>query len=400
MTTKNGSRAIILGGSIAGLTAGLLLRDQGFEVTVFERSSSELYGRGGGIVLQPEMLRWFTERSISAPEEVATVTKWLRYLGSDNQVLFEEPAEWRYSSWSTLYRALLTDFGQENCVLNEFAVGFTQDSDTVEVRFASGRTEQAELVVFADGISSVGRERLNGDVPLHYSGYVGWRGTVPEGEVSKETFDLLSDAFTYSFAPNTHIAMYPIPGPEEALTVGNRLLNYVWYRNMPEGTEAEEIFINKRGARSGVSIPPGLVQDRFIEQMRAGAEVLAPAAAELVRRTEQPYIQRIVDVRSEHMASGRVAVIGDAAFAARPHAAAGTAKAAADAWALADALEKAGGDIPEALQQWEPGQLRIGNALLERAANMGNSSQFANSWTPGDPAMRFGLLGPRESFNY
>ena len=42
---------------------------------------------------------------------------------------------------------------------------------------------------------------------------------------------------------------------------------------------------------------------------------------------------------------GRVALIGDAACAARPHAAAGTAKAAADGWALAAALGEAGGDI-------------------------------------------------------
>ena len=48
---------------------------------------------------------------------------------------------------------------------------------------------------------------------------------------------------------------------------------------------------------------------------------------------------------------GRVALIGDAACAARPHAAAGTAKAAADGWALAAALGEAGGDIRAALTQ-------------------------------------------------
>jgi 2,6-dihydroxypyridine 3-monooxygenase len=394
-TFYHGSRAIVVGGSIGGLTAALLLRDLGFGVTVFERSSSELDGRGGGIVLQPEMIRWFKERSRRKPEEVSTSTKWQRYLGPANEMLFEESAEWSYSSWSTLYGALLSDFGRENYVLGEFACGFDQDSDTVEVRFAGGRTERADLVVFADGISSVGRERLNGDVPAHYSGYVGWRGTVPENEVSKETFELLSDSLTYSFAPNTHIILYPIPGPGERLTVGDRLLNYVWYRNVPEGHLAEEMFVTRRGTRGGVSVPPGMVQDRFVQEMREAAEVLAPAAAEVVRRTAEPYIQKVVDLRSQRMAAGRVAVIGDAAFAARPHAAAGTAKAASDAWALAEALGKATDGIPSGLTDWEPERLRTGNALVDRVTRMGECAQFLNSWRPGDPAMRFGLHGPR-----
>ncbi|MDP9906045.1 FAD binding domain-containing protein [Arthrobacter bambusae] len=390
-----GVRALVIGGSIGGLTAGLLLQDLGFAVTIFERSSSELDGRGGGIVLQPEMLRWFRERSHLTPADVSTATEWLRYLGPGNEILHEEPADWSYSSWSTLYGALLFDFSRTNYVLGESAVDFVQDSDEVEIRFASGRTERAELVVFADGISSVGRERLNGDVPATYAGYIGWRGTVPESQVSRDTFGLLSNALTYSFATNTHICMYPIPGPPERLSAGGRLLNYVWYRNVQEGPEVDEMFINKLGARSGASVPPGLVQDRYVQEMQDAADVLAPAATELIRRTAQPYIQRIVDVRSQRMVDGRVAVIGDAAFAARPHAAAGTAKAAADGWALAEALGRSAGDIEAALSAWEPAQLRTGNALVDRVGRMGERAQYLNTWAPGDPAMRFGLHGPR-----
>ena len=99
-------------------------------------------------------------------------------------------------------------------------------------------------------------------------------------------------------------------------------------------------------------------------------------------------------MRSSRMAMGRVALIGDAACAARPHAAAGTAKAAADGWALAAALEEAGGDIAAALRKWEPAQLQLSDALLRRVVDMGERSQFPNTWTPGDPDLRFGLYGP------
>ncbi|WP_396042433.1 hypothetical protein [Aeromicrobium sp. UC242_57] len=56
------------------------------------------------------------------------------------------------------------------------------------------------------------------------------------------------------------------------------------------------------------------------------------------------------------MAFGRVALIGDAASVARPHAAAGTAKAAENGRTLVAALRE-GDDVAEALGRWEPTQL-------------------------------------------
>ncbi|MFF2246079.1 FAD-dependent monooxygenase [Arthrobacter sp. NPDC058130] len=396
MTTHNGKRALVLGGSVGGLTAGLLLREQGFDVTIFERTSTELGNRGGGIVLQPDTLRWFRERSNISPEEVSTSTQFLRYLGEGNRILFEEKAEWHYSSWSVMYNSLLADFGRESYVLGEYAVGFDQDADGVDVRFVSGRTERADLVVFADGITSVGRKRLYPEAGLSYSGYIGWRGTVLESDVPTETAELLGSSLTYSVGPSTHICMYPIPGPDNGFEVGKRLLNYVWYRNVAEGRELDEILTDKRGFVGSVSVHPGQVQDRYVTEMKTAAkELLAPAAAELVNLTAEPYIQPVLDVRTPRMVEGRVALIGDAAFAARPHAAAAAAKAAADAWALAEALGENEG-ITEALAKWEPGRLRLGNNLIDRVTSMGARSQFENTWTPGDPDLRFGLYGPRE----
>ena len=57
------------------------------------------------------------------------------------------------------------------------------------------------------------------------------------------------------------------------------------------------------------------------------------------------------------MAIGRIALVGDAAFIPRPHTAASTAKAAANALALADAL-KQDDDIAAALRMWEPDQIQ------------------------------------------
>lgn len=394
MSDWTGHRAIVIGGSIGGLTTALLLRKLGFDVDVYERTPTDLDGRGGGIVLQPDTLRWFVECSSQHPETVSTSTQFVQYLDTENTVVHRESAPWSYTSWGTFYRALLADFGTENYHLGAYAAGYDQDADGVEVRFTSGQREGADLVVFADGIGSPSRRRISPESRLEYSGYVGWRGTVPESQVTPETFELLRDSISYSFGPHTHINVYPIPSADGGLLPGERLLNYVWYRNVAEGYALDELMTDKRGFVAGVSLHPGQVQDRFVDEMRTAAgEVLAPAVAEVVLRTEQPYLQAVYDVAAHQMVSGRVALIGDAASAARPHAAAGTAKAAANAWALYDALSDSA-DIAEALAKWEPGQLELGQRLMRRVKEMGTRSQVTGTWVPGSPDNRFGLYGP------
>jgi len=390
-----GSRAVVVGGSIGGLTSALLLRKLGFSVEVFERTPTQLTNRGGGIVLQPITMKWFDGHSARQIDEVSTRSSKLRYLGAENAIVHEEPVEWRYTSWGTVYRALLDDFGQEHYHLGEFCAGFSQNVDQVELRFVSGRVERADLVVFADGITSTARRRLFPELEPEYAGYVGWRGTLREDQVTPETYGLLADTLTYSIGDRTHAVMYTIPGMDGELEEGKRLLNYVWYRNVPAGAELHELCTDVRGFEAPVSVHPGAVQQRYVNEMKASATAqLAPAVAEVIQRTEQPYVQVIFDTRIPGMADGRIAVIGDAAFAARPHAAAGTAKAAADAWKLYEHLSVSDGGIPDALKRWEPGQLELGNQLIDRVAAMGRRSQFTNTWTPGDPTLRFGLYGP------
>ena len=395
MQVYAGSRAIVVGGSIGGLTSALLLRQLGFTVDVFERTPTQLDNRGGGIVLQPITMKWFDGRSKHHIDQLCTKSSRLRYLGADNEVVYEELVEWRYTSWGTVYRALLSDFGDEHYHLGEFCGGFSQDADGVEVRFVTGRVERANLVVFADGVMSMARRRLFPHLTREYAGYVGWRGTVPESDLAPETHALLDDCLNYNVAPNTHVVMYTIPGWNGELEEGQRLLNYVWYRNVKDGPDLQELTTDTRGFEAPVSVHPGAVQQRYVDEMREAAVAqLAPAVAEVIVRTEQPYLQVVCDTRIPGMADGRVAVIGDAAFGARPHAAAGSAKAAADAWALYEHLQTHTGGIADALKLWEPGQLALGNQLIDRTAAMGARSQFSNTWVPGDPDLRFGLYGP------
>jgi 2-polyprenyl-6-methoxyphenol hydroxylase-like FAD-dependent oxidoreductase len=105
--------------------------------------------------------------------------------------------------------------------------------------------------------------------------------------------------------------------------------------------------------------------------MRAAAErLLAPQFRAIVRLIDEPILQPIYDLESPRLAFGRVAILGDAAFVARPHVAAGVSKAADDAAALAQALDR-GDDVAAALRRFEAERLPDNRKIIERARHLG-----------------------------
>ena len=81
----------VLGGSLIGLTAGLVLRDLGCDVDVHERSRRPLQGRGVGIVLHPATVRYFLENQLLDLTAVSTSAPRHRYLDRDGAGLPQEP---------------------------------------------------------------------------------------------------------------------------------------------------------------------------------------------------------------------------------------------------------------------------------------------------------------------
>jgi 2,6-dihydroxypyridine 3-monooxygenase len=382
-------RVVVMGGSIGGLTAALLLRDLGCEVDILERSGTALSSRGAGIVEHPTTMRYLHERR--RHEEFSTSAVWWRYLHPDGSVLYEEPCRYRFTAWNTLYRALLGEFDPARYHLSSEVLSCAQDADRVVVTLADGRRLDAELLVAADGVLSTARAQLLPEVRPEYAGYVAWRGTVREADLSDETRLAIRDAITYVVADSTHLLQYPIPDMEGSTEPGQRLQNFVWYRNVA-GSELPALLTDRHGTRRTISLPPRAAAEEFVTELRETASrAFPPVIAELVARTDEPFVQVVVDVVVPRMAFGRVCLIGDAAFVARPHAAVGTAKACVDAWALAEALAEADRDVTEALARWEPRQLEVGRHVSRRAAAMGARYQFTGDVDPADPELRFGF---------
>jgi 2,6-dihydroxypyridine 3-monooxygenase len=109
----------------------------------------------------------------------------------------------------------------------------------------------------------------------------------------------------------------------------------VWYVNVPGGPDLECLLTDRADKLRGRSVPAGMVSTKLTAEIHAAAtSELHPRFVELVQRTPDPFIQSILDVVVARMAFGRVCLLGDAAFVLRPHAAAATAKVAADAMSL------------------------------------------------------------------
>jgi 2,6-dihydroxypyridine 3-monooxygenase len=388
-------RVTIAGGSVGGLTAALVLRDIGCDVRVLERSSTALQARGVGIAALDTTLEYLVERGGFQPSAVCTSTEWIRFLNRDGTVRYEKKHKYQFSSWNTIYRALLSLFDADRYLLGAEVTAFSEHADTVTAALLSGARIETDLLICADGVGSAARARLLPEVTPAYAGYVAWRGTVPERQLPASAREAFRDAITYQLLPHSHVLVYPIPALDGSIAEGDRLMNIVWYVNVAAGAPLDAIMTGRDGIRRQISLPPGAAAPATIAGMRrAAAGQLTSAIAEVMLGVPEPFIQAVYDIEVPRMAFGRICLIGDAAFAVRPHAAAGTAKAAADGWELARELVAAHGDVPAALAAWEQRQLALGRSLLARCRDIGDSSQFTGTFRPGDPQLLFGLYGP------
>jgi 2,6-dihydroxypyridine 3-monooxygenase len=382
-------RAIVAGGSLGGLNAALWLRDVGCDVDVFERTATSMDDRGAGIVLNPATVRYLATHDVMNLKNMSAATNWFRYMGPDGSILHEERRSYRFTSYSSLYRGMLQSFDQCRYHRGEELVGFEQGSFGLTVHFAGGRTERCDVLVCADGINSAGRGLLLPEIRPRYAGYVAWRGTVAEHELSTESFSSLQEAITYLVQPDSHALTYPIPNRDGEVEPGARLTNWLWYRNVCAGAELGDLLTGRSGEHFETSVPPGQVQKCHLLQFHEDAAALPPPFAEIISRTAEPFIQVVFDLEVPRMAFGRVCLIGDAAFTARPHAAAGTAKAAEDGWTLTQSLTTRDVDVVEALRHWEVGQLALGRQLVARSRDAGERLQHGR-WSVGE-ALSFGL---------
>ncbi|MEU7856642.1 FAD-dependent monooxygenase [Nonomuraea sp. NPDC049141] len=180
------ARAVVIGGGIGGLTAGIALRRKGWDVIVLE-CAPKLEPVGSGVAVAANALKALDV--IGLGDRVRKLSRIQGQVGVRHQNgrwlthTTEDKAQKLYGdSVVILLRADLVDvlvegLGHEHLRLNTAVTGV--DADRGIVRTGDGDME-ADLIVAADGIHSATRAALFPEHPGPvYSGVTAWRGLVP-----------------------------------------------------------------------------------------------------------------------------------------------------------------------------------------------------------------------------
>jgi len=365
-------RAIVAGGSIGGLFTAHYLRKLGWDVEVYERVGEELAGRGAGIMTHPELMAALAGIGIDPGASVGVPIATRITLDSKGGQIGDLRLPQVATAWGRIYRLLREVFPDAHYHYGTGVEKILKSDTRVEVQLSDGSIQSADLLIGADGVRSTVRGALYPQAQPEYAGYVAWRGLVEEGDFSPTTHAQIFAHFTFCLPPQEQMLAYPVAGQNDAVEPGRRRYNFVWYRPADEHTRLPDYLTDATGRRFEMNIPPPLIRPELVTQMRADAEqLLAPALAEMVHRTEAPFFQPIYDLTVDRLVFGRATLTGDAAFVARPHCGMGVTKAAGDAVALAAALQQHGSNLEAALAQYEAQRVPYGHAVVNHARHLG-----------------------------
>lgn len=365
-------RVLIIGGSLGGLFAANCLHRIGWDVHVYERVADDLAGRGAGIGTHDELFRVMERLGLTVDASVGVEVRSRICLDRSGKVTHEVPVQQIMSAWTRIYRPLKGALPAERYHSGMELADVRQDAGGVTATFADGTTATGDLLVAADGVRSTVRARVLPEAQPRYAGYIAWRGLLEENTARKVLPADLFERYVFCLPEGEMMLAYPVPGRDDDTRPGRRGYNFVWYHPTDEREALPRLATDANGKCHGVSIAPPLIRPEVIADIRATARaLLAPQIAAVVELTPQLFFQPIFDLESPRIVIGRVVLLGDAAFVARPHVGAGITKAALDAECLADAIAAAHGDLDAALPRYAQERQRFGVRIVERARRLG-----------------------------
>ncbi|MQA05861.1 MAG: NAD(P)-binding protein [Streptosporangiales bacterium] len=337
-------RAIVVGAGIGGLTAAAALGQQGWTVRVFERAPA-LEQVGAGLAVAPNALRVLD--LLGAGEAVRDLAAFQgdggirghegRWLAKTSAAAFERQLGLPLviARRSDLVEILHSLLPAGALTLDTAVQSVTAGDAERRARVTTeSETLDADLVVCADGIRSLGRRTLH---PAHpgptYSGCTSWRLILP---------DTVTIEPAETWGPGAVFGLMP-------LTRGEHYLYAMAYAQAGEHADDEAEHLRQRFAGWHAPIP----------------QLLESARAEHVLRND------VYDLPAPMSAfhSGRVALLGDAAHAMTPNMGQGACQAIEDAAVLA--YHVATGDrMPDALAAYTAARRPRTAAIVKRSRRL------------------------------
>lgn len=316
--------ALVIGGGIGGLTAGIALRQKGIEVNVIERDPKwSVYGVG--IIQQMNVVR--------AMNDLGMLESYLSHsFGFDSTSLFVGPGGVEEAKFDTprlagpnypsnagirrteLQKVLADGASKAGAKirLGLTVTNLTNASNGVDVTFSDGTAETYDIVVGADGLFSSTRRMIfpNAPVPA-YTGQWVWRYNLPR-PAELDGIHIFAGPFNGGFVPISKELMYLFVVSSEPNT-----------DHLPVKGAAEAMQARFRMA-------PPQVMDVKQQIMDDNGVVARP-------------LEVIFLENDWH--NGRIVLLGDAVHGSTPHLAQGAGMAIEDALVLADELTKAASPV-------------------------------------------------------
>lgn len=175
---------------------GIVLKNLGRNVRVLEsRQPRQLKAQAAGLSLGPEAQK-LVQMYLPEGDPYACETRITQILSSEGIVLNEIPPAISVitSSWSVVFDRLRARFeepeegkGKTSFETGQRVTSVEDKGDFILVRIqgeygGDEKTIQSKLVIAADGARSTIRSQVMADVKPEYSGYLAWRGCVPEAK--------------------------------------------------------------------------------------------------------------------------------------------------------------------------------------------------------------------------